>query len=442
MLIHNNVKCFIIFSLSSFRFKAVWLILFMLGLGTLLPWNFFMTATMYFNHRLADPTTANVTEGESRNALQARFNNTMTLCAMIPLLIFTCLTSIIHQRIPQKIRILGSLVAILVVFCVTAILVKLAINPVAFFVITMIKIVIINAFGAVLQGSLFGMAGVLPDGYTTPIMSGQGLAGTFAALAMICAIASGSDLMDCAFGYFITACVVISLAIVSYIILPNLDFYRHYQEKKQKNPALQEEKTIHLIKNEDSGGGMSTGEEVQRNPSILSIFKKIWVMALSVCFAFTVTICAFPAVAIDVKSTIANGGLWEKYFIPVSGFLLFNLCDWLGRSLTAVCSWPGKDSKLLPALLLARLMFVPLFMLCNVQPRSAMPVYFSHDAWFTVFIMLFALSSGYLASLCMCFYSTLVDTHEAETAGAIMTFFMTLGLALGASFSFLFRGVI
>lgn len=46
------------------------------------------------------------------------------------------------------------------------------------------------AFGAILQGSLFGMASVLPDGYTTPIMSGQGLAGTFAAFAMICAIAS------------------------------------------------------------------------------------------------------------------------------------------------------------------------------------------------------------------------------------------------------------
>lgn len=32
----------------------------------------------------------------------------------------------------------------------------------------------------------------------------------------------GSDLMDCAFGYFITASIVISLAIVSYIILLNL----------------------------------------------------------------------------------------------------------------------------------------------------------------------------------------------------------------------------
>lgn len=55
-----------------------------------------------------------------------------------------------------------------------------------------VYVVLFPAFGAVLQGSLFGMAGLLPASYTTPIMSGQGLAGTFAAFAMICAIASES----------------------------------------------------------------------------------------------------------------------------------------------------------------------------------------------------------------------------------------------------------
>ncbi|XP_046712867.1 equilibrative nucleoside transporter 1-like isoform X3 [Silurus meridionalis] len=350
------------------RFKAVWLIMLMLGLGSLLPWNFFMTAIMYFNQRLADAAPANATVTESRNALQAIFNNAMTLCAMITLLIFTCLNYIIHQRISQKIRILGSLVSILVVFCVTAIFVKLPIEPMPFFVITMIKIIIINAFGAILQGSLFGMAGVLPEGYMTPIMSGQGLAGTFASFALICAMASGSDLMDCAFGYFITACAVISLAILSYIILTKLEYYQNYQYRN-------------IIKEKSQNGGnserMSMSEEVHQNPSLLSIFSK-----------------------------------------------------------------PGKDSKILPALLFARLIFVALFMLCNVQPRHSIPVYFSHDAWFTIFIVLFAFSNGYLASLCMCFCLKLVNTHEAETAGAIMAFFITLGLTFGASFSFLFRGVI
>lgn len=49
-----------------------------------------------------------------------------------------------------------------------------------------------SAFGAIFQSSLFGLAGILPASYTTPIMSGQGLAGTFAAFSMICALASKS----------------------------------------------------------------------------------------------------------------------------------------------------------------------------------------------------------------------------------------------------------
>ena len=39
---------------------------------------------------------------------------------------------------------------------------------------------------------------------------------------------------------------------------------------------------------------------------------QIWVMAMSVCLIFAITIGVFPAVTVDVKSTIANGGPWGK----------------------------------------------------------------------------------------------------------------------------------
>uniref|UniRef100_A0A8C7P7J7 Equilibrative nucleoside transporter 1 n=1 Tax=Oncorhynchus mykiss TaxID=8022 RepID=A0A8C7P7J7_ONCMY len=402
----------------------------MLGLGTLLPWSFFMTATMYFTSRLRDPTQISTDKPYDRSPTEASYNNVSTLCAMVPLLIFTCLNSVLHHRIPQKFRIMGSLAVILVLFLITAIAVKIDMAAGPFFTLTMIKIVIINSFGAILQGSLFGMAGLLPAKYTTPIMSGQGLAGTFAAFSMICAIASGSALNDVAFGYFLTACVVIILAIMSYAILPKLEFYRYYNKRQSGNRLSDEVNRL-------DGKMTFMFGQICRNKR-----KIIWVPALSVCFAFTVTIGVYPAVTVDVKSTVANGGAWEMYFIPVCCFLLFNLSDWAGRSLTAVCTWPGKDSKLVPIFMVARVIFVPLFMLCNVQPRYNLPVVFPHDAWFIVFMILFAFSSGYLASLCMCFGPKLVAPHEAETAGAIMAFFLSLGLALGASFSFLFRAIV
>uniref|UniRef100_A0AAY4B0H9 Solute carrier family 29 member 1b n=1 Tax=Denticeps clupeoides TaxID=299321 RepID=A0AAY4B0H9_9TELE len=384
---------------SLHRHRRVWLIFFTLGLGTLLPWNFFMNATNYFTFRLRDTEpgnetfiSSNSTEETIQNHYQAVFSNVMTICAMVPLLVFSCLNTILQKRCPQKVRVMGSLGVILVTFMVTAVLVRVDMDPLTFFVITMVKIIIINSSGAVLQSSLFGMASTLPTSYTATIMSGQGLAGTLAAVSMICAIASGSELGEIAFGYFIFACVVILIAIASFVVLPKMVI--------------------------------------------------IGVMAFSVWLAFTVTIGVFPAVTMAVKSTVADGGLWEKFFIPVCCFLTFNLLDFAGRSLSAVCLWPGQDSKLLPALVLIRVAFVPFFMMCNVQPRHSMPVIFHHDACFILLMIVFAFSNGYLTSLCMCYGPKKVDPHEAETAGTIMAFFLSLGLACGAALSCLFRKVI
>ncbi|KAM9233524.1 equilibrative nucleoside transporter 1 isoform 2-T6 [Dugong dugon] len=447
------------------RYKAVWLIFFMLGLGTLLPWNFFMTATMYFTTRLDKSHNVSLDTAElnkdiqasappaapstERSSLSATFNNVMTLCAMLPLLLFTCLTSFLHQRIPQSVRILGSLLAILLVFMITAILVKVQMDALSFFVITMIKIVFINSFGAILQGSLFGLAGLLPISYTAPIMSGQGLAGFFSSVAMICAIASGSELSESAFGYFITACAVIILTIICYLGLPHLEFYRYHQQHKLEGPGEQETKLDLISKGEEPRAGKEeprvsapNSQPSSNNPSIRAILKNISVLAFSVCFVFTVTIGLFPAVSAEVKSSIAGTSAWGSYFIPVSCFLTFNVFDWLGRSLTAVFMWPGKDSHWLPSLVVARLVFLPLLILCNVQPRYYLPVVFEHDAWFIFFMATFAFSNGYLASLCMCYGPKKVKPAEAETAGAIMAFFLCLGLALGAVFSFLFRAIV
>ncbi|XP_004673587.2 PREDICTED: equilibrative nucleoside transporter 1 isoform X2 [Condylura cristata] len=443
------------------RCRCVWLIFFMLGLGTLLPWNFFMTATMYFTNRLANLHNTSLVTAEpgeevstsaapavafpEKSRLSAIFNNVMTLCAMLPLLLFTCLNSFLHQRIPQNVRILGSLVAILLLFLITAILVKVQLAALPFFILTMAKIMLINSFGAILQGSLFGLAGLLPANYTAPIMSGQGLAGLFASVAMICAIASGSELSESAFGYFITACVVIIVTIACYLALPQLEFYRYYQqlkleagEQETKLDLMGKGEEVKTVKEES--GVSANAQPTTKGQAILAILKSILVPALSVCFIFTITIGLFPAVTAEVQSSIE--GTWGNYFIPVSCFLTFNVFDWLGRSLTAVFMWPGKDSRWLPGLVLARLVFVPLLLLCNVKPRHYLPVLFKHDAWFIFFMAAFAFSNGYLASLCMCFGPKKVKPTEAETAGTIMAFFLSLGLALGAVFSFLFRAIV
>ncbi|XP_061436728.1 equilibrative nucleoside transporter 1-like, partial [Lethenteron reissneri] len=454
------------------RFKAVWIIFFLLGLGTLLPWNFFITAEEYFKSRLAQRHVSSNASGQpgvqgnasevgghhpADSSLERNFNSVLTLCSMLPMLIFTCLNSVLHRRISECVRMLGSLVAILIFFVLTAALVHVHVlshQPSTFFAITMVTAFLINSFVAVLQGSIFGLVGLLPLNYAVPVMSGQGMAGIFAALAMIFSLLQGNDHSHSAFGYFITACVTIFITIIAYLAMSKLKFATFYFSKRGRGHEAEEPEGYSVPEGNKRPDGEGPELELDAKPepkimepdSVLSILKQIWIPALCVCLTFTITLGVYPAITADVVSTSATpGSRWEILFIPISCFLLFNLLDWAGRSFAGVVTFPSIGSLwLLLLLVCTRAAFVPLFMMCNAHPRgaAALPVLFPHDAVFIVLILLFAFSNGYLATVAMCYGPKKVSSHNAETAGAIMAFFLSLGLSLGASISFLFRSLV
>ncbi|XP_023682477.1 equilibrative nucleoside transporter 2-like isoform X1 [Paramormyrops kingsleyae] len=440
------------------------IIFFIFGLGTLLPWNFFVTALMYFENRL------NKSEWSNSTAIVRKeyyFKNWMTLLSQLPLLLFTLLNSFLYQWVSEKVRIGGSLVFILLFFILTAVLVKVPMEEDQFFSVTMATIWFINSFGAVMQGSLFGLVGLLPRKYSSIFMSGQGLAGTFAALAMVLAIASKAERETAALGYFITPCVGTLVNLMCYVTLPRLEFAQFYLNKKM---SYELEVAVELLPREDgqvedsvpsllvadSGAPhpdaitcdtqqtLLTLQPLQtscdKKSSVKDILKKIWVMAFCVTFVFTVTLSVFPAVTADVKTKFS--GTWESYFTPVCCFLTFNVMDFTGRSLTFCVKWPPKESPLFPVLVIARLAFIPLLMLCNVPGHRYLPVLISHDAAFTVIMMLFSISSGYCMCLSMTYAPQMVEPKDGETAGALMAFFLALGLSLGAALSFPLRGLL
>ncbi|KAK7819558.1 hypothetical protein U0070_002662 [Myodes glareolus] len=171
------------------------------------------------------------------------FNNWVTLLSQLPLLLFALLNSFLYQCIPEVVRILGSLLALLLLFVPTAALAKVNLSPGLFFSITMASVWFINSFCAVLQGSLFGQLGTMPSTYSTLFLRGQGLAGIFAALAMFMSMASGVDAQTSALGYFITPCVGILLSLLCYPSLPHLEFARYYLVKKLSQAPAQEPET-------------------------------------------------------------------------------------------------------------------------------------------------------------------------------------------------------
>ncbi|XP_028372080.1 equilibrative nucleoside transporter 2 [Phyllostomus discolor] len=455
------------------RYHLVGISFFILGLGTLLPWNFFITAIPYFQGRLAVANSTNGTLGTNHSgpADAFNFNNWVTLLSQLPLLLFTLLNSFLYQCIPESVRILGSLLVILLLFALTAVLVKVDMSPRPFFSITMASVWFINSFCAVLQGSLFGQLGTMPSTYSTVFLSGQGLAGIFAALAMVMSMASGVDAQTSALGYFITPCVGVLVSIACYLSLPHLEFARYHLAKKSSLAQGRELETKAELLPSDEKNGIPNSpqkaalildpdpekepelepepepepepEEPQKpgKPLVFIVLRKVWLTALCLVLVFTVTLSVFPAITAMVTSS-AGPGKWSQFFNPICCFLLFNIMDWLGRSLTSYFLWPDQDSRLLPLLVCLRVLFIPLFMLCHVPEKSRLPVLFWQDAYFITFMLLFAVSNGYLVSLTMCLAPRQVLPHEREVAGALMTFFLSLGLSCGASLSFLFKALL
>ncbi|XP_012816512.1 equilibrative nucleoside transporter 2 isoform X1 [Xenopus tropicalis] len=449
------------------KYRLVAVIVFILGLGTLLPWNFFITAIPYFQSRLVTQqaldratdlnylNTSNISE-RAIHADEFQFNNWMTLLAQLPLLLCTLLNSFLYQCVPEKVRIAGSMVAILFLFTVTAVLVKVEMSPQTFFDVTMATIWFINAFCAILQGSLFGLLTLLPQTYSSLFLSGQGMAGTFAALAMLLSMSSGADHRTTALGYFVTPCVGTFISIMCYLMLPRLEFAKFYFSKSASNSAKnyeldtkaellqqdgnpengEQKQAVHKIKEAE----VLTGEAAQK-VSICAVLRKIWVMALTIVLTFGVTLSVFPAITAAVKSGTTDEK-WGKFFNPVCCFLIFNVMDWAGRSLTSYTLWPGPDCKFLPLIVSCRFVFIPAFMLCNISDKSYLPIVFGNDAWFIIFMILFSFTNGYFVSLSMCLAPKKVLAHESETTGAIMTFFLALGLSVGAGLSFLFNALL
>ncbi|XP_007443783.1 equilibrative nucleoside transporter 2 [Python bivittatus] len=465
-------------------FHCVGIIFFLLGLGTLLPWNFFITAIPYFEARLTvGNCSARPEAAENQTALDRQpvsacrddfsFSNWLTLLSQLPLLLFTFLNSLLYQCISDKVRVLGSLAAILFLFVLTAIVVKVVMSPQSFFSITMASVWFINSFCAILQGSLFGQLGSFPQRYSTLFLSGQGMAGTFAAVAMLLSLASGLDAQTSALIYFVTPCVGTFLSIACYLLLPHQTFARYFLDKRpQEDLGCELETKTGLLSPEDGSTLVADGSKGEPlslsngnavvleqdglthlpemmngrsgvglappNPSLLSVLRKIWLPALSIVMDFSITLSVFPAITTRIVSSSENLS-WQNFFTPVCCFLTFNIMDWLGRSSTSYFLWPQKHLRLLPAVVGLRVLLIPMFLLCNIPGQTYLPVLFLHDAWFVFLMVLFSFSNGYFVSATMCLAPKQVQPHESELAGAIMTFFLALGLSCGAALSFLLK---
>ncbi|XP_019850795.1 PREDICTED: equilibrative nucleoside transporter 1-like [Amphimedon queenslandica] len=279
-------------------FYLTYIILFIHGIGHLLPWNMFITAHEYFDKKFSC-SNASLVDSSCASFIGNSFENFFALAAMLPVMITTAINIYIQSKIHFKYRMFSSLLVMLILFVLTAALVKVdtisAVN--LFFSVTLVTIVLMNIFSGLFQSSTFGFAGILPQKYTAAVMSGQACAGLFSSFARIISSVATANVILSALLYFLSAVVVIIICLASLFFLLKLLFVKYYLDLTSVRALkFRQEDTIKSTVN----------VKIAARLPFCSILKTISIYALSVCLVFSLTISLFPAVCSSIKSSVKD----------------------------------------------------------------------------------------------------------------------------------------
>ncbi|XP_028172397.1 equilibrative nucleoside transporter 1 [Ostrinia furnacalis] len=398
------------------RYRIVYILFYLFGVTSLVPWNFLITANDYWMYKFRDVTPNNLTMAAPvrKSQFQAEFTSYLNVATAIPNLIFLILNSLYGHLVPLKNRLQGSLVIVTLAFLVTTALVQVDTDEWqnTFFIITMVTVVIMTAASAVFIGGLVGIASRFSKEYMAAVVAGQSLGGIIAAVAQIISLAFKISPLHSALIYFIIADVMVISSLISYAMLYKIDFFTH-----------------HILR---GCGGMATNRH--REVSMLLILKKIWVYAFSIFAVFAISMAVYPGITVLVEShPVTQGTDWNNiFFVPVVNYLIFNCGDYSGRLVAGFFLVPDNQWITAGASLL-RVIGVPMLMLCNAKPRRHLPVLFLWDWEYIIIMVLFAFSNGYLTNIVMINSTRVVELHEREKASSVIATMIAVGLTAGAA---------
>ncbi|XP_010171647.1 equilibrative nucleoside transporter 3 [Antrostomus carolinensis] len=426
----------------SDRLHGAYIIFFLLGIGSLLPWNFFITAKHYWMYKLQNCSDE---AGQAASDLRDFFESYISIASTVPSVLCLVGNFLLINKVPASVRILSSLFIMLAVFLVITMLVKVDTSTwtTHFFALTIICVVVVSSASTVFTSSIFGLSSCFPMRNLQALISGQAMGGTISAIASLIDLAAAADVTDSALAYFLTADIFIVICIMVYLLLPRLEYSRYYMSSQKESPSLAAVPPDSSAEDEAEPGETTNTLFLTRNtgvPPLRPILQKTALLGFCLFYVFFISIIIFPSLSSNIESVSkSSGSQWStKYFAPLTSFLLYNFADWCGRQITAWIQAPGPKSKLLPVLVLLRTIFLPLFILSNYQPRAHIQmVVFNQDIYPVVFTALLGLSNGYLGTLVIVYGPKIVPKELAEAAGVVMTFYLMLGLAVGSACSVL-----
>lgn len=405
------------------KYKLVCLGFTILGVTTLLPWNFFITATDYWMYKFRNVNTgaynADQVHVDERTPLQTFFESYLAIAANLPMLLSMILNSIYGQKFSQKKRLYVSLSILFIIFALTTVFVKVDTDQwqTTFFAVTMVMVVLLSFFSAIFQAAIFGIVASFPTNCMHAMVNGQAVAGLLAVIIQILSMISNAGPVMSGLWYFMASTIFLAFAILCYWSMDN-DYTRHYLVKIPSEDQLSASLSIDIIESKSE---------------IVETIKECWHLGATVVVAFWATLAVYPGVCVLVAPEYPNTSVFTgRFFTPITTFFLFNCGDLAGRVCSTYIPFPIHHRKALLSIGLLRSIVPILILFCNVHPRNHTPVLFTNDLYFPILVSLTAFTNGYLFSSAMIMASLSTYKNRMELIGFVMASALGIGLTLGS----------
>lgn len=410
------------------------------GIASIWPWNCFLSAADYFQDRFSSYTV-----------LADNYSSTMMAVSTITSTIFNYYLSRSQKGVNYANRLKNGNYLQMVIFTImTLSTILIPENWVLFYFIFVMFNVLMTAIGSCLtQVGLMALVNIQGSFYANATVVGNAISGVLPSIAMIIAVISNPsidlykstdnenqhvgvqvDRSADAIKYFLTSVLMAFLAQASIWLM------EHY-EKTTFIPLMDDEigesiiepENLDDIPDEELEERLS---EVTKQDSEFVSFKQLWsklkYIESTIILTFSFTLI-FPVFASSVESVTLS----KKLFIPLA-FLVWNVGDLMGR---IICAYPRlmiQRERILITYSIGRIIFLPLFLMCNIKNRGGRFGDYSY-----LFIQfLFGVTNGQLfSSAYMCVGGLLDSEDEQRAAAAFTALLINLSLLAGSLLSFI-----
>lgn len=160
------------------HYNLVYLVFVLVGITTLLPWNFFISLNNFWDYKFRNVSQIATTATTAGNGtvppptqLQKDFTSYLAISSTVPNAIFVIINAGYGQRFSLSKRLTYSLSMMIVMFTAITALAFIDTDTwqKTFLVILLTLVVIVNINSAIFQGGSFGMAGKFPEKYMSGI---------------------------------------------------------------------------------------------------------------------------------------------------------------------------------------------------------------------------------------------------------------------------------